>query len=175
MSYEIRLNDEQEKIEILNTDGSLLEVAIGDRKYKLDILEVEKGVYSVLLDGISYNVELIEVENKKYLANTYYNSFDIEIVDAETRYMMSRKTADEEDQSYISTPMPGKVVRILVEEGQEVKAGETLIVVSAMKMESEYKVSGDKIVKQILVNEGDNIDGNQPLILLEEAGTEQEV
>ncbi len=167
MSYEIRLDDNQENIEILNKENNLFEVAIGERIYKPDIVEVEKGVYSVLLDGISFNIELIPVENKKYRVDTLYNSFDVEIIDAESKYMMNHRTGEEEDQSYISTPMPGKVVRILVVEGQEVKAGETLIVVSAMKMESEYKVSNDKTVKQVLVKEGENIDGNQPLITFE--------
>ena len=167
MSYEINLNGELEKIEILNRLGNKLDVMVGDRKYHLDIEEVEHGVYSILLDGTSFNVELIPTENKKYSANTLYNSFDVEIIDAESRYMNSRKGDENEEQSFISTPMPGKVVKILVEEGQEVKAGETLIIVSAMKMESEYKVARDRIVTEILVSEGDNIDGNQPLIILE--------
>jgi len=110
---------------------------------------------------------LIPTKNKKYSANTLYNSFDVEIIDAESRYMNSRKGEEDEEQSFISTPMPGKVVKILVEEGQQVKAGETLIIVSAMKMESEYKVASDRTVTEILVSEGDNIDGNQPLITLE--------
>lgn len=167
MTHEISLNGKLEKIEILRREGNLLEVMVGERQYTLDIIEVENGVYSILLDGKSFNVELIPVERKKYSANTMYNSFDVEIVDAETRYMKNRKGHDAEEQSFISTPMPGKVVKILAEKGQQVKAGDTLIIVSAMKMESEYKVSADRIVKEILVAEGDNIDGNQPLITLE--------
>lgn len=167
MSYEISLNGESEPIEIIHQEGNLVEVVIGGRKYELDIVEVENGIYSILLDGKSFNVELTPLTNKKYTVHTLYNSFDAEIVDAETRYMRSRKGEMDEEQSFISTPMPGKVVKILVEEGQKVKAGETLVIVSAMKMESEYKVSTDKVVKQILVSEGDNIDGNQPLITLE--------
>jgi len=167
MSYEINLNGEQEKIKIVNRSGNKIDVMVGDRKYHLDIAEVEQGVYSILLDGTSFNVELIPTKNKKYSANTLYNSFDVEIIDAESRYMNSRKSDEDEEQSFISTPMPGKVVKILVEEGQQVKAGETLIIVSAMKMESEYKVASDRTVTEILVSEGDNIDGNQPLITLE--------
>lgn len=167
MSYEINLNGEQEKIEILSKNGNELDVKVGDRRYLLDIVEVENGVYSILLDGTSFNVELIPSENKSYTANTLYNSFDVKIIDAESRYMNSRKGSEDEEQSFISTPMPGKVVKILVEEGQEVKAGDTLVIVSAMKMESEYKVSKDRIVKEVLVSEGDNIDGDQPLITLE--------
>ena len=167
MSFEISLDGKAESIEILKQDGSTIEVLVGDRKYHLDIVEVEEGIYSILLDGKSYNVEVSPVERKKYTAHTRYNSFDVEILDAESRYMNSRKGDIDEEQSFISTPMPGKVVKILVEPGQEVKAGDTLVIVSAMKMESEYKVSTDKIVKDVLVKEGDNIDGHQPLITLE--------
>ena len=137
------------------------------RVYFIDIVEVEHGVYSILLDGISYNVELLPTENKKYLVNTLYNAFNIEIIDAESKYKNSRRKAEDEDLNFISTPMPGKVVKILVKEGDLVKGGETVIIVSAMKMESEYKVVKDRLITKVLVKEGDNIDGHQPLIMLE--------
>jgi biotin carboxyl carrier protein len=167
MSYEIKTNDNQTNIEILSRNGNNIEVLIDDRKYKLDIAEVERGVYSILLDGKSYNVELTQTDNKKYMVNTLYDSFDIEIIDAESRYLANRKSDDGADASFISTPMPGKVVKVLVKEGDEVKGGETVIIVSAMKMESEYKAITDKIIKKVLVSEGDTIEGNQPLILFE--------
>ena len=167
MSYEIKINDQVEPIEVLDRKDNNLHIKVGDREYHLDVAEVEDGVYSIILDGTSFNVELISTVNKKYSVNTLYNYFDVEILDAESKYLNSRKGHDDEEQLFISTPMPGKVVKILVKEGQEVKAGETLIIVSAMKMESEYKVSKDRVVKEILVAEGDNINGNQPLITLE--------
>lgn len=167
MLYEISLNGNSEEIEILNKDGNKLDVKVGDREYHLDMVEVENGVYSILHEGVSFNVELTSTEHKRYLVNTLYHSFEVDVIDAESRYMNNRKKHDEDEQNFISTPMPGKVVKILVEEGQELKAGETLIIVSAMKMESEYKVSKDRKVAQILVEEGDNIDGHQPLITLE--------
>ncbi len=167
MPYEIKVDDEIKPIEILSRNGNILHVMIGDKAYQLDIVEVEEGIYSITLDGKSFNVDLASIGNKKYQVNTLYNSMDVEVIDAESKYLNSRKSHEDEDQSSISTPMPGKVVKILVKEGQKVAAGETLIVVSAMKMESEYKVSSDRIVKEILVAEGDNIDGNQPLITLE--------
>jgi len=168
MSYQIKINDEISDVKILSREGSIIEIAIDDRKYNVDIIEVEKGVYSILLDNTSFNIELTQNGLKKYDVNTLYNSFDIEIIDAETRYINSRKSGEDEDADFISTPMPGKIVKILVEEGDIVKGGETVVVVSAMKMESEYKVVKDRRIKQVLVKEGDNIDGNQPLILLED-------
>lgn len=167
MSYEIRTNDDLANIEILSRNGNNIEVLIDDRKYNLDIVEVENGVYSILLGGKSYNVELTAIDNKKYMVNTLYDSFDIEIIDAESKYLANRKSDDGDDASQISTPMPGKIVKILVKEGDKVKSGDTVIIVSAMKMESEYKVSTDRTIKKVLVKEGDTIEGNQPLILLE--------
>ncbi len=165
--YEVNIKGEDKPIEILEYDGNQLKAKLGDKVYELDLLEVEEGIYSVLYQGKSYQIELNTLAAKKYEANIEQETIDVEIVDAETRYARSMKGDEAEDADYISTPMPGQVVKILVEEGQEVKGGETVIIVSAMKMESEYKVVKDRIIKQILVKEGENIDGDQPLILFE--------
>ncbi|MFC2099127.1 biotin/lipoyl-containing protein, partial [Bacteroidota bacterium] len=51
--------------------------------------------------------------------------------------------------------------------GEKVEAGQTVIIVSAMKMESEYKAGHAGVVKEIHVKEGDTIEGNQPLVTIE--------
>ena len=167
MNYELKVDDNVSPIKLISRDGNTAEIAVGDKTYKVDIVEVEKGIYSVIYDGVSYNIELQNNNNKKYQATTLYNSFDVEVVDAETRYKNSRAGSEDDDHAYISTPMPGKVVKILVKEGDKVKGGDTVIVVSAMKMESEYKVVKDRTIIKVFVKEGDNIDGDQPLIELE--------
>lgn len=167
MSYEVNINGEDRKIEILSREGSRMKVQIGEKTYDLDLTEVEPGVYSVLHEGKNFNFELVRRRSKKYVVDAAGKKLNVEIVDAESRYVRSRKGGEAEDAAYISTPMPGQVVKILVEEGQEVKGGETVIIVSAMKMESEYKVVKDRVIKEILVKEGDNIDGDQPLITFE--------
>ena len=63
--------------------------------------------------------------------------------------------------------MPGKVVSIPVQPGDELKAGDIAIVLEAMKMQSNYKVSSDCRVKNILVTEGEAVQDNQTLIELE--------
>lgn len=64
------------------------------------------------------------------------------------------------DEGELLTKMPGKVVKICVEEGQEVKKGETLLILEAMKMENEMKSGVDGIVKKIHVKEGDALEEN---------------
>ncbi len=168
MALEININDNSSSVELLSKDGNKHQVSIDGKLYKVDLVMVEKGVYSIIYRNKSYNVELIQGrEPKTYTINTLYNSYDVDIMDAEAKYLKGRKHEDLDDDSAISSPMPGKVVKILVKIGDKVKAGDTVIIISAMKMESEYKVKRDRVIKDILVKEGDTIDGHQPLIIIE--------
>ncbi len=170
MAYEVSIENRTAKIELLNRVGSKALIRIDDRKYELDIVEVEQGVYSIIHNGHSYNIELIEGDHsKKYIVNTFARTFNCEIIDAETKYMKSRNQGtDVESDNNIHAPMPGKVVKITVEPGANVVAGQTLIIIEAMKMQSEFKSSGNKTVLEILVREGDTVNAHQLMIRLGE-------
>ena len=169
MSLEIKLNDRLANIEFVSRENNYLQIKVDDRLYELDMVKVREGMYSLLIEGQSYSFEIIEKEGSKtYDVSTLDKSYSLEIVDAETRYLMSRIGNEEEDGgNIISSPMPGKIVNIPVKAGQKVENGQTVIIVSAMKMESEYKAGKDGVIKEVLVKEGDTIEGNQPLITLE--------
>ena len=164
---EIKINDRNAQVELLSRKDNNVLISIDGRKYEADIVMVENGVYSILIDNRSYNIELIKIESKKYLVTTYLQSYDVEIIDAESKYLKSRKKDDILEETTISSPMPGKIVKVLVNEGDQVKAGDTVVIVSAMKMESEYKVKKDRLIKEIKVREGDTINAHQPLIVIE--------
>lgn len=169
MELEVKINQRLSKVKLISRNGSQVKVKVDDIIYDIDLCKVEENEYSLLHNGQSHNVEIIEGDTSKhYIANTYFRTFDVEIVDAETRYQQNRnKGGLDQTENNISTPMPGKVVRIPVKLNQKVSAGETVIVVSAMKMESEYKVSRDAVIKKILVKEGDTVKSNQILIVIE--------
>jgi biotin carboxyl carrier protein len=63
--------------------------------------------------------------------------------------------------------MPGKVIKVLVNEGDVVEAGQSVIIIEAMKMQSEYKVKNKCVIKSILTSEGETINADQTLITLE--------
>lgn len=168
MALEVNIDGQSVSVELLSKSGVNHQVSIDGKVYEVDLVEVEKGVYSILYKNKSFNVEMAPgKEPKTYTINTLYNSYEVDILDAEAKYLKSRKQDDLEEGSVISSPMPGKVVKVLVEKGDKVKAGDTVIVISAMKMESEYKVKKDRVVKEVKVKAGDTIDGNQPLIIVE--------
>jgi biotin carboxyl carrier protein len=164
---EIQIGDRIAKVQLISSEGSNMKVSIDGKVHDADIIMVERGVYSLLLEGRSYNVELIEQGSpKKYHVSTIFNAYDVEVVDAESKYLKSRKKLDSAEDMVISSPMPGKVVRIPFQVGEQVKAGDTVIIVSAMKMESEYKVKSDRTIVEIRVKEGDTVGANQPLIIV---------
>jgi len=167
-NFDIKIGNRIAKVRIINENDNLVDIEVDGKLYKIDIIPVDAG-YSIIYNNKSYNVEIIESENSKELVvNTMHHSFDVDIVDAEYRYIESRLKAKMlEGSNIISSPMPGRVVKILVSEGQEVELGQPVIIVSAMKMDSEYKSGKNGKVKQIHVKEGDVINGHQPLITIE--------
>ncbi len=169
MSIEIKLNDRFALVEIVRQEGNLLQVKVDDKIYNVDLMHTADGTFSIIEEGHSYNIELLTLEQpKKYIAYTLYNTYDVEIIDAETRYLINRGGSGlESSEKNIFSPMPGKIVKILVSEGDPIQKGDTAVIISAMKMESEYKAAIDGIVKKINVSEGDTIEGNQILIEIE--------
>ena len=90
------------------------------------------------------------------------------MLDSRAKYIRMRrgKSADAAQADTITAPMPCKIVKIYVKQGQELKAGDTVLTMEAMKMQSNYKVSSDCKVQEILVKEGDSVRVEQPLIKL---------
>ncbi|TRO81155.1 biotin/lipoyl-binding protein [Desulfuromonas acetexigens] len=66
----------------------------------------------------------------------------------------------------VGAPMPGKIFKLLVNVGDEVKAGETLLSTEAMKMETNVKAKEDGVVKEVLFKEGDQVQQGDLLVLL---------
>jgi biotin carboxyl carrier protein len=167
---EIHIGDRITNVELISKDENKVVITIDDKEYILDVVMAENGICSIIHNGKSYNAEIKRAENgKNYIVNTHFHSFPVEIVDLQAKYLKNRKKDDtDETQDRIFTPMPGKVVKILVNEGDEVLSGQSVIVIEAMKMQSEYKVKKDCFIKKILVEVGQTVDGDETLITLED-------
>jgi biotin carboxyl carrier protein len=129
------------------------------------IVEVEKGVYSILVDGASHEVRVVAgqvtVGNRR---------FDYEIDDPR-QWKRSDDAAGGHGRAAILAPMPGKVVRILVAVGDEVEAGQGIVVVEAMKMQNEMKAPRAGRVAAIQVKENDSVVAGAVLAVIDPAPT----
>jgi len=165
---EIKVGDRVAQVELISKEDNQVKIMIDDKLFELDIVMAENGVCSIVHNNRSYNAELTRSESgKQYTVNTYFSSFPVEIIDNQSKYLRNRKKDElDENQDQIISQMPGKVVKVLVSEGEAVVAGQSVVVIEAMKMQNEYKVRKDCVIEKILVAEGENVSGDQSLILL---------
>lgn len=163
----VKVGNKIKEISLVNKEDNKVEILVDDKTYNLDIVMAENGLCSIITeDGHSYNAELKPSNNNlNYTVSVAFNTFPVEII---SPYQYGNKKAKaNEKQDKIVAPMPGKVIRVLVNEGDRVEAGKPVIVIEAMKMQSEYKVTDNCIIKKVLVNEGENVGSNQTLIELD--------
>ena len=78
------------------------------------------------------------------------------------------QSTNESASGSLISKIPGKIIKVLVKSGQKVTKGEGLILLEAMKMENEIKAQEDGIVKEVHVNEGQNVESGLLLISMEE-------
>ncbi len=169
MTVDIKIGDKVSEVELIERDGNNIKLSIDGEIFEADVQNLTPNIYSFIYNNKSVDVEVQNgAKNKDYIVNTMMEVFETTVVDDEAKYQMARgKGSGHDDENVISSPMPGKVVKIMVNEGDDVKAGDVVVIVSAMKMESEYKVKKDRKIIEVCVSEGDNIDSNQPLVIVE--------
>lgn len=103
-------------------------------------------------------------EEKQYdILTTMHGSFKTTF----TKKHLARKSWQPENPKHIKSNIPGTIVKICVAEGQEVKAGDILLVFKAMKMNSNIRAAQDGKVKKIDVKEGDNVHSHAVMIEME--------
>lgn len=103
-------------------------------------------------------------EEKQYdILTTMHGSFKTTF----TKKYLARKPWQPENPKHIKSNIPGTIVKVCVTEGQEVKAGDILLVFKAMKMNSNIRAAQDGKVKKIDVKEGDNVHSHAVMIEME--------
>lgn len=165
---EIHIGDRVADVTLVSKEGNKVKLTIDGKPCEVDIVMAENGSCSILHEGNSYNAGLVRGEGgKSYDVNMFYRSYHVDIVDTQAKYLHMKRGAEEKQDDKIVAPMPGKVVSIPVSEGDRLSAGDIVVVLEAMKMQSNYKVNADCVVRRILVSEGESVNAGQTLIELE--------
>lgn len=165
---EIRVGNRIAEVELVSRDGERIRLTIDGVLHEVDVALLRPGRCSVLFEGQSYQAEFVRrSKSGHYDVFIDQDSFQIQIQDVRTKYLHGLNNRIELPEDHIVAPMPGKVVRVLVKEGSQLYAGDIAVVLEAMKMQSNYKVSADCRVKKVLVQEGDLVQAGQVLVLLD--------
>ena len=162
------LSSENHTIEI-KRDGESLTADIGGRLYELEASEPEPNVYLFKHANKIYQIFVSpnEKSDEPVAVNVGNRNFEIKIFDPKRLRGSVSSDAAAEGASEIKTAMPGKIVRVLAEIGVEIKKGDGVIVVEAMKMQNEMKSPKDGIVKEIRFAEGATVNAGDVLVIIE--------
>ena len=172
MKRTLILGKNQHDVELLRQDGVTTLVWEGQSQ-TIDILELEPGCYSILLDGRSVEVRLdtaksADPEAHAYSAMLYDGAYAFSLVDPR-RALLSGTGSTGRGGGLLMSPMPGKIVKLLVKAGDQVQEGQTLLVMEAVKMQDELKTSTTGTVKTVHVQEGAAVETGASLVTVEAA------
>jgi biotin carboxyl carrier protein len=132
----------------------------------VDAVLVRRDVLSLLVDGKAFEVKREQTATDLHLW-VGSTRFRVELRDPRSLRARKGSAQDEKGPRKIVAPMPGRVVRLLVEEGSEVEAGHGIVVVEAMKMQNEIKSPKKGIVKKIVAAAGAAVNAGDALAVVE--------
>jgi len=150
-------------------DRGMVEYVLDGKSNRADCVEVSPGVYSVLIDGRSYEARVAasgpQGTNRR-VVTIGSRHFTIEVRDPRRRHTAAAP-ADLAGPQEILAPMPGKIVKVLAEKGQDVAPGAGLLVIEAMKMQNELRAPRAGRVAEIYVAEGSGVESGARLLRLD--------
>ena len=165
---EIQIGNRLAEVTLLSKDGNKVSIEIDGKVYNVDICMFPNGQVSILDNGISYDATLIKGDTgKHYRVGLNYSNYEIDMLDSQAKYMRMRKKQNSEKQDdMVKAPMPCKIVKIYVQPGQELQAGDIVLTIEAMKMQSNIAVSEACTGAEIKCAENDSVMADQVLVTL---------
>lgn len=132
---------------------------------------LSNGNHSIIMDGHSYMAQVIKIDRETKTVTVLIDQQEYEVLIEEPidqlLAAMGMKDALTRKVNDIKAPMPGLVLKVLVEPGQAIKKGEPVLVLEAMKMENVFKAVADAVVKEIRVTERTAVEKGEVLVILE--------
>lgn len=165
----VRIGESEHDVELLEHDGERIHVRIDGREYHGSACKTKDGAWSVLLDGRSWEgwVAAGRESRDEFEVAVAGVVRDATLQDPRMYRGSAASGAGADGWIEIKAPMPGKVVAVLVSEGDAVEKGDGLVVVEAMKMENEFSSPKAGSIAQVFVEPGQAVEAGQRLISVE--------
>jgi len=182
-AYEVFIDDKPLKIELTRIGENSFTVKIDDKSLNIalptDKLDFEKG-FSIKINGKAYQIELPKIDREKlFPVKVEEATFKAEVktptrkptltifeptpLTATKRTMTIKQVVE----GAITAPMTGKILSVKVKRGDQVKAGQILCILEAMKMENEIAAPKAGTVREVYVSEGSSVSEGEPLFTVD--------
>lgn len=169
MHYVAIIDGQERDVEITEVSPDSYRIEFDDKVFEIDAQAVGDSTLSVVKDNQSYNIESEIASDGSQNLLVRGELLGVEVLDLRThRLRKAQESAGGIDGPVsIEAPMPGKVVAVLVSEGDEVALGQGVVVVEAMKMENELKAPKAGTITQLNAQVGVPVDGGVVLCMIE--------
>ena len=164
---------------LVQVDGQAIEVEVDGERVVLDgkTLHATLGAVTgtplrqLMVDGRPVTLSMESLGRGRWALTRGGDRLELEVLDERTRHIRSLAGggADRKALDVLKAPMPGMVLRVLVEPGDAVSAGMGLVVLEALKMENELTASASAVVKAVRVAPGEAVEKGQALLEFEKS------
>jgi biotin carboxyl carrier protein len=141
---------------------------IANLKNEIDVVAIGNNIYSVIYQHKSYEISISKIDMDSKTISLTLDGISTQVKCSTKMDILLEKmgisSTTVQKLTVLKSPMPGLVIEWLVKEGDEVKTGDKLLILEAMKMENVIKSTGDGIIKKLNVNKGVAVEKNQVLI-----------
>jgi biotin carboxyl carrier protein len=168
MKLTAEIENEKQALDI-KRDGGRVVAEVDGRRYELEVREPEAGVYLFINDGHVHECRVEMDVAQPTLVHVHTGNYDyaIKLIDPKRLRAGQSAGAQADGAAHIVAPMPGKIVRVLVEQGASVEAGQGIVVVEAMKMQNEMKSPRAGRVVELKATPGATVNAGDVLAVIE--------
>lgn len=164
MRYITTLPNKEYQVEVIDENHVVVDGVL----YDIDFQPVaNQPIYSLLVDGRSFEAFVYPTE-EGWQVLSHGNLYPAQVEDErEKRLRTANGNSSYQGSEYmLKSPMPGLIVSVMVQDGQEVKEGDVLVVLESMKMQNQLKSPINGVVSRLRVQAGDNVEQRQVLLVV---------
>ena len=154
-------------VELDDGNGTgLIRVKVDEREYLIDATNPSAGLYSLVIHGKVYSAVVWQRRGRREVQIGHWSS-SIEVVPAQAQRPSAKPGSTVGGRQEVTAPMSGRVVQVLVQPGQMVQDGESLVIIEAMKMETEIRAIASGHVTDVQVTLDTAVEAGQVLLVIE--------
>ena len=166
MKYEVLLAGKTRVVEFTQQNGAW-KISLDGYLLDANAVEIAPNIFSVLLNGESHQIRIAPRPDGTLTLHTGLAEYHAEVTDPRSWRGRRHGPVEAEGRQQITAPMPGKVVRLLVKQGDSVEAGQGLLVVEAMKMQNEIRSPKSGNIEKLFAKEGQPVNAGEVLLWVE--------
>lgn len=169
MKFEARIEDKSIEFELHEETG---EAQFGDQILPYEFRRQTNGRYLLRMGTKLYKIDNVEYNQHTVVFTLNGRWCSVDVRDEQDLLLdrLGFKTAAEIGEGELNAPMPGKILEILVEQGDEVALGDPVAILEAMKMENELKAPVSGVITTVAAAEGDSLEKNALILEIEASG-----